>query len=290
MRWIVGLDLLDLSRGAACFAAWLRDRTGGQLTGVHVIESAPYAFEGPGETAAGFGAWVLQQVREFAQSAGVANSFDSFDAIDATAPEDGLLAAIEQDRGDALIIGRRAPRKGSGFIRLGRVARRLVRTLPAPVVVVPRDIAVDEIGKGPVILATDLADGSRTALQFARMQASALDRELVIAHVATTPRAIRRYASSDSRSKAFAEHVTRVRSSAALWAQQHDAGDVRLEVITGTVAAELRALAAAEEACLLVVGSRRLSIATRTFLSSVGSELAASSPVAVAVVPPRDDA
>lgn len=255
-----------------------------------MIETAPYAFEGPGETAADFGAWVLRQARAFAESAGVASSFDSFDAVEATAPEDGLIAAIEQDRGDALIIGRRAPRTGSGFIRLGRVARRLVRALPAPVIVVPRDVAKGEIGAGPVIIATDLADDSRAALRFARAQARALDRELVIAHVVTTPRALRRYASPDSQSKALAEHVTRARSSAAQWARQHDAGDVRVAIVTGTVAAAIGALAAAEDACLLVVGSRRLSTVKRTFLSSVGSELAATSPVAVAVVPPRDGA
>ena len=290
MRWIAGLDLLDLSHGAACFAAWLRELTGGQLAGVHVIETMPYAFEGPEETASDFGAWVLQRIREFAESAGVADSFDSFDAVEATAPEDGLVAALEPGRGDALIIGRRAPRSGSGYIRLGRVARRLVRTLPAPVIVVPRDVGMGEIGEGPVIIATNLADDSRAALRFARVQACALDRELVIVHVATTPRAIRRYASPDSRSKAQAEHVARVRSSAALWARQHDAGDVRLEVVTGTVASAIVAHAAADDACLLVVGSRRLSAVKRTFLSSVGSELAATSPVAVAVVPPKNDA
>ena len=290
MRWIAGLDLIERSRGAARFAAWMRERTGGHLMGAHVVETMPYAFSGPGETAPDFGDWVLRRTREFAEEIDVADAFDTFDAIEASAPEDGLVAAIEQGRGDALVIGRRAPRAATGLIRLGRVARRLVRVLPAPVVVVPPDLMAGEIGDGPVVVGTDFADDSRSALRFGRELARALERELVLVHVATTPRSIQRYLPRASRKKAAADHVAHVQTNAKGWSLQHGLEDTRLEVVSGTIAPALVTLATDEDACLVVVGSRRLSVAERLFLSSVGSELAASSPIAVAIIPPSDDA
>ncbi len=287
MRWIVGLDLLERSRGATRFAAWLQKHTGDHLMGVHVIENSPYAFEGPGETEPDFGAWVLQRARESLEQNKVASAFAEVDAIEASAPEDGLEAAIEQGRGEAMIIGRVAARDAHGLVRLGRVARRLVRTLPSPVVVAPADLMEAEVGEGPVIVGVDMHEHSQAAIRFGRALANKIGRPLVLAYVAEPPRSIRSYLPHEFRDKARVENLDRTRARVSSWIGQHelDLGDARVEVRGGAVGPVLTTIATEENACMIVVGSRRLSTAARLFRSSVGSELAANSPIAVALVP-----
>ena len=57
-------------------------------------------------------------------------------------------------------------------------------------------------------------------------------------------------------------------------------------VVDGPIVRALWTAAVKERACMLVCGSRRLSLLERIFTSSVGSELAATSPLPVAIVPP----
>ena len=54
----------------------------------------------------------------------------------------------------------------------------------------------------------------------------------------------------------------------------------------GQTAAQVLRLARETKAAMIVTGSRRLSTVERLLLTSVGSELAATSPVPVMVVPP----
>ena len=122
MRWIVGLDLRTHTLGALRFGAWLSERAAGHtLKGVHVVEMLPETMAetvGDGD----FDAWALAQAERWVEEVGVGEHLQEVEAIEATAAEDGLEAAIAQGHGDALIIGRRAPRSGSA--RKPRSARR----------------------------------------------------------------------------------------------------------------------------------------------------------------------
>ncbi|NJK31386.1 MAG: universal stress protein, partial [Deltaproteobacteria bacterium] len=76
-------------------------------------------------------------------------------------PRPDLLERAAMLELDALLVGRRARRDEDPIVRLGEVTRRVVRKLPAPVIVVPPDFgddARDLLGSGPIILATDLSD------------------------------------------------------------------------------------------------------------------------------------
>ena len=59
----------------------------------------------------------------------------------------------------------------------------------------------------------------------------------------------------------------------------------RSSVVSGAPASKLIEVAKVSGACMIVVGSRGLKAVERMFISSVGSEIASSAPVPVAVVP-----
>ena len=70
------------------------------------------------------------------------------------------------------------------------------------------------------------------------------------------------------------------------WADRHGVGAAERVLEEGPPVRVLVEAAQQRDACMLVTGSRRLGTVERLFLSSLGSELAASAPLPVAVVPP----
>jgi nucleotide-binding universal stress UspA family protein len=70
------------------------------------------------------------------------------------------------------------------------------------------------------------------------------------------------------------------------WATQHGITGLRGVISEGMVAEELTSLVKAEDALMLVAGSRKLNALERLFITSVGTELAASASCPIAVVPP----
>src|SRR5690606_8529752 len=73
----------------------------------------------------------------------------------------GLSEAAIRLGVDALIIGRRARRDDDPVGRLGPGTRRILRRLPAPVIVVPPDYGGRSdggLGEGPVILGVELQE------------------------------------------------------------------------------------------------------------------------------------
>ena len=98
---------------------------------------------------------------------------------EANQAEDGLAHAAEGAAG--LVIGRAARAGEESFVRLGPVARRLLRRLPGPVVVAPRDLMA--VPPGPILLATDLGDATAAALPFAQRLAARHGRPLELVHI-----------------------------------------------------------------------------------------------------------
>ena len=95
-----------------------------------------------------------------------------------------LLALMIGAAASGLVIGRAAERGSRAVVRLGRVARRVLRRLPCPVVVVPPDLSA--VADGPILLATDLDVASASAVTFARDLAARHGRELKVVHVGET--------------------------------------------------------------------------------------------------------
>ncbi|MBK7829047.1 universal stress protein [Nannocystis sp.] len=272
--WILGLDLGERSRGAVRFAHWLAgpDHT----VAIHVLEqwSRPY-IRNDAITA------VRDNVQRLSRELHVAAPATT-SILEAASAEEGLAHAAEGAAG--LIIGRAASVGEDVALRLGHVARHLLRRLPGPVVVVPRDLPA--VGPGPILLATDLDAPTNAALAFARDLAAKHQRELVLVHVGDT-RASDLIDDLDPHWQAARDaYRDEVARSFEQWAARHELLACRRHLAYGSIVEELQALAIASQAALIVVGSRRLGSVGRLFLGSSASALAGIAVCPVAVIPP----
>lgn len=271
--WIVGLDLDGRARGALVVGEWIA--RGGNLVGVHVLESwaRPHI---RGDAFSAVHALVVRTTRELHLPA-----LARVTVLEATRAEEGLAEAAQAAAG--LIIGRAAPAHEDRIVRLGVVARQLLRQLPLPVIVVPPDLAA--VAPGPVLFATDLGPSGAQALGFARELAGAHGRPLELLHVADT----RHHDLIDDLDPGFvaarAAYHAAVAASFGAWADAHELTGNTRHVGYGDPAARIAAVAAERRAALVVVGSRRLGTVARAFLSSTASALAGLAACPVAVVP-----
>lgn len=275
--WIVGLDLDERCLGALVFASWLAE-AGDTIVGVHVLEAwiRPHIRN---ETVL---AKVDDMVARTAKALGLTPP-TRLSPIEAVQAEEGLTAACTAEFASGLIIGRVARTDQAPFTRLGVVARRLLRELPAPVIVVPPDLTT--IGGGPVILAVDLTDTTEAAVSFARALAARHHRPLEIVHVGQRRRSSFIPDFNPSWVDARREYHDSVVSSVNAWTAKHALSDIPQHVMYGDPAEEVARVATSRKAALVVVGSRHLGLVGRAFLSSTASALAGRAGCPVAVVP-----
>jgi len=273
--WILGLDLGDRSVGAVRFAHWLAgpDHT----IAVHVLEmwSRPY-IRTDAISAVHNVVKRLSHELHIPQPARVT-------VLDADSAEEGLALAAEGAAG--LVIGRAAGLRDDVEWRLGHVARRVLRQLPGPVIVVPRDLQA--IAPGPILLATDCQAPSRAAASFARDLAAKHGRELVVMHVGET-----RYSEliDDLEPRwqaARVSHREEIERALQDWMTEHKLGAHRHHLVFGSTVDEIQTFAAATQAAVIVVGSRRLGTVGRVFLGSTASVLSGRAACPVAVIPPN---
>lgn len=283
-KWIVGLDLRSRSQGAMHWAAALSRRSAADehLLGIHVLEEAHLRV-----------ALRYHHLRELLETAEQAvrntaiaidpDAWDELHVLQGGTAERSLGDAAILHDADGIVVGRLAPREGAAVTRLGRVARRTLRELVRPVVVVPPDL--ETIAGGPVILATDVSDDSVAAARFAVDVAARLDRPLVLAHVVSQPDDYgAHYLPAVSIGRLREDHQREGEAALAAWATQHELTGERV-VAQGGVVPTLLELAKTRNAALIVTGSRKLSTFDRILLTSVGSQAAAHASTAVAVVP-----
>ncbi|MFZ6185900.1 universal stress protein [Nannocystis pusilla] len=275
--WIVALDLRDRSRGALAFAGWL-GAAGESVVGAYVLEawSRPYI---RGDVEA--------DLRDAAARAAQALGCRPPERIvteEAETAEAGLARMAFGASG--LIVGRVAAHPRRALSRLGPVARRLLRQLPAPVVVVPPTLV--RVAAGPILLATDLGPASDDAVMFARDLAARVGRDLEVVHVGEDF-----YEEDDEVrdpvwQRARDAYRAEVAQDTERWAAAQGLAAAPRHLRHGDPVLELADLAEARDAALVVVGSRRLGLPARFFLSSTASALAGLAACPVAVVPPRD--
>lgn len=273
--WIVGLDLGERSLGALVVGDWLGGGSD-HVVGVYVIEtwSRPYV---AGD--------IISAVHRAVDSAAARQGVRPparVSVLEANLAEDGLARAAEAAMG--LVIGRAAPTGGTTLVRLGHVARKLLRMLPGPVVVVPRDLTA--VPPGPIVLATDLGDATAAALPFAQRLAARHGRSLELVHVGEPRNSDLIDDLEPSWRAAREEYRAEVERAFDVWMYDNHLGRVPRHVAYGDPATKIAELAAARQAALVVVGSRRLGAAARVFLSSTASTLAGAATCPVAVVPP----
>jgi nucleotide-binding universal stress UspA family protein len=167
------------------------------------------------------------------------------------------------------------------FPRLGQVARRILRGLGHPVIVVPPDLTQGWIDSRAVVVATDLRDDAVAAVRFAGRFAAEAGLDLVVVHVAPATSV----AFDSQQAVLHPRDEAPPPAAVERWMTQHGLGQARVRVVRGDVVAAIVDVARQEHAALVVVGSRRLSRVEHLFTSSVGTDLARTCDRAVAIVP-----
>lgn len=287
-KWIVGVDLRHRSDGAVRFAAWLHQRCRGgvELVGLHVAAKAELdtleRFEGRPR--------LLERLQTesalVVDRAGAGEGFRSIEVIEDEDPSRRLEAARSQQIADGLIVGRKAASDGGGVVRLGSVARRLLRRLSAPTFVVPPDLDPETLAGGPVVVAVMPAEASEGAVSVARELAAALGRPLEYVRVVSVPDDYAQiYWSPGALEEFRALQMRNAEEKTSAWLAAHGCVGP-LSVRYGEEVEQILGHARERQAPLVVCGSRLLSRLERLVVQSTSSELAARSPVPVLVVPP----
>jgi nucleotide-binding universal stress UspA family protein len=271
--WIVGIDLGPHGHGALVFASWLRRTSGVPVIGMHVREVESRFTSGVDADSVVRGA-IDERLSRLGFS-----PIDKIEVVAAGHAEEGLIAAME--RAEGLVLGRAATTDPNGWIRLGRVTRRVLRAASAPVVVVPPDLAV--VGDGPVLLATDLGPASSTAARWAAAFAEEHERPLEVVHVAAPTATPFDALAPQARPDGIGVDVAGAMDA---WLSEHGLAERPRHALTGEPIEQVAATAAARMAVLVVTGSRRLATAERLFAASTSSALAGRCACPVAVVPP----
>jgi nucleotide-binding universal stress UspA family protein len=286
MRWMIGLDLGARSRGTLQLAEWLSNATRGdavqQFVAVHVIDEE-----------------LQRLLRTDLMEELVLRSGKELDAtIDASSfapavigrrivtsgsPEHALAAILATDPCDAIVIGRIASgSERTRLVRLGRVARRLLRRLPRPVVVAPPDLTSASLGSGPLLLTTDLGDASRPAAAFAARLAADLGRDIAVVHVDAGYTTLPTFWGEPL---VVPAPPRRIPADVDDWAKSVGLGSAHTLLAEGDLVENVLDIAKRQDAPLIVCGSRGLSTFDRIFTSSAAMDLARLADRPVAVVP-----
>jgi nucleotide-binding universal stress UspA family protein len=290
MKWLVGLDLRPEGRGALGFVRWLRDRGPGDdsFIGVHVLEEAPLLSALQKDQLVEVELAVRAKAGEELAQAGLTDVIEPPNVLEGIDADTALGEQSEAHGVDVLLLGRRATSQDARWNRLGRVARRLIRNLPVPMVVVPPDVRADAIGPGPILLASDLGPDSAGAARFAANMGQRLGRQVAVMHILPTFETGASYVPAATVEQLYHQLGMEREKSLEAWKKQHGLQDSPSIVASGDVIGRVVAISREEKAPLVVCGSRRMSTVERIFNASVGSALAAYCTCPVAIVPPSD--
>jgi nucleotide-binding universal stress UspA family protein len=273
------LDLTYKSHGALVFGAWLRSTLGADaVEAVHVIATREAQALRDDRMQR---AQVL--LHERLSASGHAQTFARIQVWAAGAIVDEL--ARTQSFARALVLGRRTRTGTRALVHLGPVARKVLRGLPLPTIIVPPELEPAAL-LGPVVLATDLEASSDSAARFAAQFARECGRELIVVHIAE----VHHNEFVDELDPGWAAQGERFnRESAAdlaAWTERQGLTGARRLTLTGSPVELLLELIDQEHPALLVLGSRRLTTTERLYTTSTASTVAAYAACPVAVVPP----
>lgn len=274
------------NQGAVGFARALdRDGTDHTFSAVHVIEDKTRDLVA--EHHPELVQTLPQDLERLLAPVATGSTFGDLGVTTAASADKGLHEAARSRPCRGMIVGRRAASSAHALVRLGRTTRRMLRHLDLPTIVVPPDYDGAAPLSGPVLLATDLGPATAGAARFAKTLAASLSVDILATTVVSVPGELGQYV---PRVPGFGEQrsdLRQVRERLTGWIEAHALQDARSSVVVGPATAKLIEVAEVAGASVLVVGSRCLSVTDRVFASSLGSHLAALSPVPVAVVPPR---
>jgi nucleotide-binding universal stress UspA family protein len=152
--------------------------------------------------------------------------------------------------------------------------------------VVPPDLKPDAVGDGPVVLAVAIDVDASGAVAFAKRIAADLGRPLAVAHVVPGDDYLAAEMVPSGVAGGFFRELRKDHERELMaWMRTHELVGVPQLVSEGSVVDRLAEVARGERSPLVVCGSRGLGLGMRMFSSSVASDLAGASEVAVAIVP-----
>lgn len=291
MRWIVGLDLERRSAGALQFVRWLaresRAADGEHFVGVHVLEEEHL------ELVLRYHHLdhVLSSARAAAEESlrhgGADALVPDVEVIQGLEAAESLREAVRSRGADGLIVGRAAPgAAGVRIVRLGRVARRLLRAVPVPVAVVPPDVRTEALGDGPLVALVRLDARSARTAAFAAGLAGRLGRPLALVYVIPpTVEQAAPYFPPHLGEQLAAEQRARGEQALAAWLASAGITAQLTAVVQGNPVDAALDFAAAHRSPLLVVGARPLHGVATVLASGTASVLASVAPLPVVVVP-----
>ncbi len=290
VTWLLGMDLRPDAEGATAFASWLASaRKEDTVVPVHVLVAD--------HLHAVLKHHHLAEVQDAAKVAMKAmierhdtdGHFAEPILVEGGTAE-GRLEIIREEKGArVLVLNRFATESRRSLRRLGRVARRTLRALNSPVITVPPGLTADKIGKGPVVVSTNLTEECARALEFGADLAKRFGRKLVVTTVRRLPdQQAPSYMGDESSDKVAEARKAEAAEALAKWVDDHGHAVDEQVVLLGEVVTNVTSFAEKQDACIIVAGSRPLSKLERMFLTSVGRGLSAISPTAVAIVPPTD--
>ncbi len=289
MKWIVATNLRDDSRGAFEFASWLHAHA--RQSEAHPIASLAVVRDGGDFLNVPSGRSLMRErveeaTRQFLQQT------PARDAIAEVKVELGTdvattLCDVAHRMHGTLVLGRAAPRENTRLVRLGTVARRTLRKLGGPVVIVPPDWTATIAGEGPIMVAVDASPSSLSAIAFAEALATAVGRPMLAVQAiqGMTGLGSAFLAPAELTSKRN-EHRQQEIDQLTAYLAEHGHASLAVRSEPGPTLHTLLDVADDVKAAAIVCGSRRLTLAERIFSASVGSELASFAEIPVAVVPP----
>jgi len=256
LRWAAAEGALHGASVTAVMAWSYLDQTGGQFDPGYGEVDARRALEAA-VASAGPGVEVLLEV-----------------VNDLPAP--ALLEA--GSRADLLVVGSRGVGGFKGLL-LGSVTERILEHVPCPVAVVKEVAPV----RGAVVVGIDGSPTSDVALRWAADEAARRDADLHVVHawqvpVVTIPAAEQMVDAAEAAGRQVLDRAL---------ADPRLAG-LRVEGHLPSEGASRAMLALADQAALMVVGSRGLGRLGRVLLGSTSRQLAHHAPVPLVVVPPAE--
>jgi len=293
-RWVIGVDLSSTSRGALLFADWLSRHTDEgwrpEFTPVHVLDEKllkeRLRFENREELVGKH----LDKTIELLQELGVDDSLGKPQVVAGWKTEQELEEELFSPKSSGLVIGRRAESEGFHLIHLGKVARRLLHSVPAPVIVVPPDLEADTIGKGPLIVLEDRSVGTRNACRMALDLADRLGRIVKLVRVVSPQGAI---ATGGRITPAVVDTHLEQREDMLnemdSWLDVNGLQAVEAQVIYGTMPGELLKLCNESNAVMLLASCRRLTLFERLLQDDPCSQLASAVARPFMAVPPEEN-
>lgn len=195
-----------------------------------------------------------------------------------------IRSIAERERAGLLVVGSR----GRGLLAsalFGTVSGAVAVAAACPVLVVPPGRQVTE---GRIVAGVDGSDASREAAQVALALSRRLHAELVLAHVFSLRPIPGTPSAQQDREALLEAERDRARKELAEVAADFGIEERATRLVAGWPEADaLSSLATAEQAAMVVVGSRGRGGIRSALLGSVSFELTRTAPCPVVVVPPE---